>query len=466
MATNPPRPPCGPLRVFCVGTLFVANTLNVDNHPDPSSCPSVRAHEVSQSRGGSASSIASVLAQMHNFLPRSPVEPALIASLAENDEGKRIIRQLQKEGVITRFSKFWSGYTVPSAWVIRTPKTGACSIINHNSLPDLSHEDFIALIGPTLAPENFGYFPPTTPPGTPSVPLNAARSSNLHSPLTPKPNSPAPFDWLHFEGRSVKTTLNNIIGVQSLAADRHWRSHCVFSIDLGRKYRQGIEALIPHADVIFVNRHYAQATSPSFSASPRAYLLSLTSTAPPHSLLVADWGKDGAAVLSIPTRDYFQSSVWVDRINSPPEELLDPMGEGGDRTSVRTASAFWANGRETPSSTHSSYNEDTESEYTQRRRSPAPPAARKEEKDDLVDEVGASDAFIAGMIYALTRSILPGSPYTPSNVAQEMPDIERLGGKWRLEECLRFATELAGRKARRNGWNGLAKEMAEAGWAA
>ena len=28
----------------------------------------------------------------------------------------------------------------------------------------------------------------------------------------------------------------------------------------------------------------------------------------------------------------------------------------------------------------------------------------------------------------------------------------------------RFATELAGRKARRKGWNGLADEMARAGW--
>ena len=28
----------------------------------------------------------------------------------------------------------------------------------------------------------------------------------------------------------------------------------------------------------------------------------------------------------------------------------------------------------------------------------------------------------------------------------------------------RFATELAGRKARRRGWEGLAEEMARAGW--
>lgn len=30
--------------------------------------------------------------------------------------------------------------------------------------------------------------------------------------------------------------------------------------------------------------------------------------------------------------------------------------------------------------------------------------------------------------------------------------------------CIRFATELAGRKARRKGWDGLAEEMTKAGW--
>ena len=61
-----------------------------------------------------------------------------------------------------------------------------------------------------------------------------------------------------------------------------------------------------------------------------------------------------------------------------------------------------------------------------------------------VDEVGAQDAFVAGMIYALSRRLVPGEPYTPSAVAREgaggitvhgAEDNDR--GKWRLEECLR-----------------------------
>lgn len=118
----------------------------------------------------------------------------------ENDEGRRIIQHLHTEGVITRFSKFWPGYNVPSAWVIEQQDGGSRSIINHNSLPDLSHEDFISLLGPTLAPENFGYFPPSPPPLTavsmtrPSSSRSVRRvTSQVH--LSPNIGTPAPFEW-------------------------------------------------------------------------------------------------------------------------------------------------------------------------------------------------------------------------------------------------------------------------------
>ncbi|KAF8489548.1 hypothetical protein F5888DRAFT_1745733, partial [Russula emetica] len=41
-----------------------------------------------------------------------------------------------------------------------------------------------------------------------------------------------------------------------------------------------------------------------------AFLLALTRLAPPHALLVAYWVADGAAALSVPTRERFESSGW------------------------------------------------------------------------------------------------------------------------------------------------------------
>ena len=56
-----------------------------------------------------------------------------------------------------------------------------------------------------------------------------------------------------------------------------------------------------------------------------------------------------------------------------------------------------------------------------------------------VDEVGAQDAFVAGMMWALARRLLPGEPYTPSAARPGASGEGDQRGRWRLEECLRCA---------------------------
>ncbi len=251
-----------PLRIVASGTLFLTHTLSLPCQPAPSSV--VRAHSVDKNRGGSASTLLSLLAQFPN------VEAALVAPLGGNDEGNMVIRDLETEGVSTRFCKIWPGSGVPSAWVFHAGTSysiltldtiAGCdslvdsdtrTIVNHNPLPDITHEEFVSILGPLLAPENYLLFSPaespvpaTYPPSSPLPPSMSSQSSP-RTPGTPvmfNPNSPAPFDWLHFEGRSVKTTLSNITGLDGLARERKWRSHCVFSVDIGRRGRQGVEAV-------------------------------------------------------------------------------------------------------------------------------------------------------------------------------------------------------------------------------
>ncbi|KAJ7274370.1 Ribokinase-like protein [Mycena haematopus] len=497
-----PPVPGRPLRIVASGTLFLTHTLSLPTHPAPSTV--VRAQSVTRTRGGSASTLLSLLAQF------SRVEAFLVAPLGGNDEGKMILRDLEREGVTTRYCKLWKGLGVPSAWVLESADTNTRTVVNHNPLPDITHEEFVTMLGPLLAPENY-MFPPSPAP-SPTL-TSVATPSPARSPgPQPNPNSPAPFDWLHFEGRSVKTTLSNITGLDGLARERKWRSHCIFSVDVGRsKGRQGVEALIPHADVLFLNKHYAQATSPSFATSPRAFLLSLTAIAPPHALLVAHWGSEGAAVLSLPTKEYFQSSGWVEeRPKMPPtptrgrnDHKADAGGSGesaGDLLSVRSGSEFWA-GRQSGSASSSAFTASqymmSEGNTNTRRSSPSYGRSRshgeqtqghnrsrngstededdndsqgteipEEDEADVVDEVGAQDAFVAGMIYALSRRITPGPPYTPSSGGDDTGATSRDSdkGRWRLDECLRFATELSGRKARRRTWDGLGAEMTRAGW--
>lgn len=338
-----------------------------------------------------------------------------------------------------------------------TADTGEQTVINHNPLPDITHEEFVTMLGPLLIPENYTNLVPS--PNSPA-PVN---------PSIPPNNTNAPFEWLHFEGRSVKTTLNNMVGIDGLARERKWRNRCVFSVDVGRKARQGVQAvshlfslgmrcadglpqLLPHADVIFVNAHYAKAHSPAHAATPRSYLLSLaaSSSVAPHALLIAYWGnKQGAAVLSLPTREYFQSSGWV----RPPTHRATSKNPDTRPRSVTSDSVFWADGGIDHSSSSSNFSlagnkrdsgtdpvsssydhdheEDNDSEGTETGDNVT------HEDEDVIDEIGAQEAFIAGMIFALARQILPGEPYTPHSTTSGY-SVNEEKGKWRLEECLKW----------------------------
>ncbi|KAH8977028.1 hypothetical protein EDB86DRAFT_3010843 [Lactarius hatsudake] len=496
---TPTLPPSTrPLRVVAVGTLFLTHTLSLPSHPAPAK--TIRAHEYVCSRGGSAPSILCVLSQLHAD------KCWLVASLGGTQEARIVTRELEADGVSTRYCKVWDGAGVPAAWVLHAGDTNSQSVINHNPLPDIPHEEFVSLMGPLLVPEH--YPSPESPLDSPTL-----------SPPPLSPNNGAPFEWIHFEGRSVKTTLSNLQGLDGLARERRWRSQCVFSVDIGRRAKQGIEALIPHADVLFLNRHYAQAQSPAYASAPRAFLLALTRLAPPHALLVAYWGADGAAALSVPTREYFQSSGWsapsTPAAGASPSSPLSATTNastpgrhhprsGEEAQSVRSGSGFWAAGHESSqgSSAFSATQLRHLAEQSASTSASAPPQAADNDSGDdsdcteiaggssndgsraqgpagqnpasgarvkqqaakqRADDVGAQDAFIAGMIYALSRRVLPGAPYVPG-LASSTEAQRTEGGRWKLDECLRFATELAGRRARRRAWDGLGEEMARAGW--
>ncbi|KAG0702474.1 hypothetical protein DFH29DRAFT_804908 [Suillus ampliporus] len=513
-----------PFRIFSTGTIFLTHSLDLSSHPVPGTAS--RAQAVSTARGGSAGHVLGFLAA----LPAA-VEPMLITSLGASPDGIRLRDELEAGGVRTKYCKLWPGLGVPSAWVMHARDTGERTVINHNPLPEVSHEDFIALLGPVLAPENFVGMahsqspqPPPNPPSpvpifpnayAPSPPARHSMSSRPatapagstapHMAIVPtqSPLSPAPFDWLHFEGRSIRTTLSNILGVDGLARERKWRAHCVISVDLGRRAREGVEALIPHADIIFLSAQtfpslsnpHPNATNPG-PPSPRAILLALARHAPPHALLVLYGGALGSALLSLPTCEYLQSSSW-----SPPpigyrshahtdSNLHSIISTAEGVESVRSGSEFWA-GRHSQNSSgfttgissarnrDSGYSEDHEDEPRGRTSSagesfhplddddddddassmhtqPLPPPS-----EDSQDDEGAHSAFVAGMIWSLSRRILPGAPYAPVQAEEKELDVT---ARWKLDECLRFATECAGRKAGGCEWGNLAMEMRDAGW--
>ncbi|KDQ17383.1 hypothetical protein BOTBODRAFT_605486 [Botryobasidium botryosum FD-172 SS1] len=419
------------IRIIATGTIFLTQTLNIQAFPQQGSV--IRAQTVTRERGGAAANALSVLTQFEG------TEAWIMAPIGGGIEGAMLVKELEDSGISTRLCCRRDGIGVPISYVINSDSSDSRTVINYNPIPDITHDEFIRLLSPLLFPSTP---PPSTPPSEP-----------------PEPMRP-PFDWIHFEGRTAQTTLSNMTGIDGLARERDWRHKIVISLEVGRPNRQGQEALIPYADVIFFSKAYALAQS---FTSARAFLLSLIPRAPPHALLIVSWGTEGAALLSIPTREYLQASSFVPDVvpKIPPGSVRSSGTSFGGLESI-----------ESPSDRRNSwdmYPDDSESRAAdprmlriQRSETTVRTEMSADAPDDeIVDEAGAEDAFIGAMIFALSRRVLPGAPYTP-RFTDAPSDFDK--GRWRLDECLRFATELTGRKIRRKGFEGLAKAMEKVGW--
>lgn len=83
-------------------------------------------------------------------------------------------------------------------------ETGSRTVINHDFLLEITHEEFVGLLGPLLVPENYHVY---ESPASTAAPVLATLSAPLSpsGPIQiPNPTSSSPLDWMHFEGRSVR----------------------------------------------------------------------------------------------------------------------------------------------------------------------------------------------------------------------------------------------------------------------
>ncbi|KZP00971.1 hypothetical protein CALVIDRAFT_533296 [Calocera viscosa TUFC12733] len=394
----PPSPHDNPnnLRVLAIGTLYEIQTFYLDAFPDEGL--KLRAQSVTRERGGSAASILHLLAQFDG------VSPFLCAPVGSRRESTRVESELDDLGIGTEFLVRREGEQVPTSYIMQSLGTGSRTVIHHNPLPDIAHSEFVRLFKHHFILDS-----------TPSI--SSTRSVDRQPSSPGFPRRVPPFDWVHFEGRATPSMLSNLRWVCDVSREQGYRDKVVVSLGLERPV-QDMEELIRFADVVFFSKALAmQATH----ASPKSFLLSHALASSPHSILLATPSShtSGAALLSVPNKEYYQSS-----------ELVKDTSETPSRTNGKRISGFGG----------------------------------EEDGDfEIMDLSGTGEAFIAGMIYSLTRRLLPGLPYTPSD-EEYTPTADEDKGRWRLEECLRFSTELAGRKNRRPNWDGLAEAMAEVGW--
>lgn len=228
-----------------------------------------------------------------------------------------------------------------------------------------------------------------------------------------------------------------------------------------------------------------------------------------------DAGRDGAALLSLPTREYLQSSGWTPpsstsdspaRVHAYSDSTATTTHPWDGVESVRTGSDFWAGMRTGETSRDSAYtdpgsdlrahdtsyrshrhhpsgesfhpfdeidegdeggqagaaaaaaHDDAGAEDGRHTPQPRRPDHRVERDETTTDDEGAHAAFVAGMIWSLSRRLLPGSPYTPGTHTNDLKkdgtaSAADIGLRWRLDECLRCVPLSTPGRGGPTGWH-------------
>lgn len=216
--------------ILCIGTVTLDIINQVPRYPGEDE--EMRILQQQHRRGGNAANTAAVLAQLGH-------QPEFLGSIAKDESGQWIRRQLAEEKVHSPYCPHVEG-TTPTSYITLNQQTGARSILHYRDLPELPDN--------ALAP----------------LPLDT-------------------FDWFHFEAR-------NINAVESML--HHLQQHSgtgQVSLEV-EKSRPGVEKLFSKVPYLFFSRGYAQ------SQGYRSAALFLRDLHPscPNTFMSCSWGARGS----------------------------------------------------------------------------------------------------------------------------------------------------------------------------
>jgi len=245
-------------RILGIGIATLDIILLVDGYPQEDA--EVRAVGQRICRGGNATNTLVVLSQLGHACAWGGV-------IVDEPDGARILDDLKRHGVDTRYCPVERAGKVPTSYVALNRRNGSRTIIHYRDLREFGFEDFRKI-------------------------------------------DPALFDWIHFEGRNVAETERMLA---HLAASH---SHIPRSVEI-EKPRPGIERLFQGADVLLFSKTYAAARG---FADPVPFLRAMRDEAPAAELICA-WGAQGAHALTRDGRDLYCPAF-------PPPQVVDTLGAG------------------------------------------------------------------------------------------------------------------------------------------
>ncbi len=238
-----------------IATLDIVN--EVESYPPEDG--EVRALAQHLRRGGNATNTLVVLSQLGHSCEWAGVT-------AQGVDAETIVNDLESCRIGIRYCRQLDRGGMATSYVTLSRATASRTIVHYRDLPEYDFRSFA------------------------KIPLQA-------------------FDWVHFEGRNVPETLSMMRRV------RTQRSELPVSLEI-EKFREGMESLYPHADLILFSAGVAkhQRCSPE-------QLLSRTAAQAANADIVCTLGDKGAVA-----RSRNGENVRSDAF--PPARLVDTLGAG------------------------------------------------------------------------------------------------------------------------------------------
>ena len=218
-------------KVLGIGNAVLDIVLNVPHalHDDEE----LRASQRNIQVGGNVSNSLYILSQLGHTT-------SLCTTTGGDAEAKQLLSGLKERQVdVAHVQRFIKGRT-PTSYVTLNAENGHRAIVHYRDLPELSFDHFAKI-------------------------------------------EIEDYDWLHFEGRNVE----NLKGMLNIA--KTFLTNQPISLEV-EKPREGIEALLAQANLIFFSHHYA--TAKGFKDGEA--LLTQIQSEHPTSNLICTWGDKGA----------------------------------------------------------------------------------------------------------------------------------------------------------------------------
>ncbi|KAI3341354.1 putative PfkB family kinase [Ustulina deusta] len=257
-----------------VGACYLDTILCVSHYP--SEDEKLRALSTSTRRGGNCPNTLEVLRDLLQSVdaPTTLHLVAVLPSRQSSATGK--IEESLGSGVSLQACLFREEYhNPPSSYIIRSLATDSRTIINYNDLPEMSYDEF-------------------------------SRAADALS---------AEDTWYHFEGRIPDVTL------QCMKYLRRLHAGIYISVELEKPARDGLQELVPEADVVFYSKGWA--TGNGYNDAEEC-LRAQAKLAPNALLLCCTWGEQGSYALEPRTDAYCGTAAF----HPEGSRVIDTIGAG------------------------------------------------------------------------------------------------------------------------------------------